>query len=67
MKTYSVAIPITGVIYTEVQAEDEEAAIDLAMETTFTLDDIDEWELHRRVVEGNVCHAHTSRASAEEI
>lgn len=67
-RVWSVSIPITGVIYTEVEgAETEEEAIEKAMEQSFKSRDISEWEMHRRVVEGYVCNAHTREASAEEV
>lgn len=67
-RIWSVAIPITGVIYTEVEGvETEEEAIEAALEQSFKSKDISEWEMHRRVVQGNVCHAHTREATAEEM
>lgn len=57
MKLYTVAIPITGVILAEVKAEDEDAAIEAAFNRTdLTLDNIEEWDMHRQIVEGNVFH-----------
>ena len=54
-KTYVVSVPITGVIYVEVEAENEDEAINLAMESEdLTLKAVEEWEPHRRVVKGNV-------------
>ena len=66
-KRWSVTVPITGVIYCEVEAESEEAAIDEALAMEHLTDDIDDWETHRYVSKGNVCYAHTREASAEEV
>lgn len=66
-KKWHVALPISGVIYIEIEAEDEESAIDAALEQSFNTKDIAEWETHRDLVRGNVCYANTTRASAEEI
>jgi hypothetical protein len=43
VRTYGVTIPITGKAYLEVEAEDEEAAIDEAL-NTLTIDDFEDWE-----------------------
>lgn len=66
-KKWSVAIPVTGVIYEEVEADSEEEAIDEAMSGSYKTKDIEEWEIHRHVVRGNVFYGHTSHATAEEI
>ena len=67
-RIWQVSIPITGVIYAEVRdCETEEDAIEKAMEMNFTIKDIAEWGMHRHVVQGNVFHGHTERASADEI
>lgn len=55
---YSVAVPITGYIVVEVNAETEEEAFDLAFESEFlTLDNIEEWEAHTEVTRGNISYA----------
>lgn len=72
-KRWSVAVPFTGVVYVEVEADDEDAAIDAAMDEASLMgddgriNDTIEWEAHRHVVRGNVCYAHTREASAEEM
>jgi hypothetical protein len=65
-KTYSVAVPISGVIYVEVQAESEDEAIEKALESDqLTTENIDRWETHRYIVRGNVCSAVQWEAEAE--
>lgn len=66
-KRWSVAIPITGVIYDEVTAESEEQAIKVAMEKDYKVSDIFEWETHRKIVQGNCFNGYANSASAEEI
>lgn len=53
MKTYNITLPITGIIYKTVEAESEEKAIALAIDES-TIDDIEEWEVHRKIVGGNI-------------
>ncbi len=68
MKTYSVTLPVSGVIHTEVEAESEDDAIEKALaDPDITIDDIAEWEPCRNIVEGNVFYGHTNEASAEEV
>lgn len=58
MTIYVVAVPVTGVIYKEVCADSEEEAVETALnELDYELEDIEEWEIHRHVVKGNVCYA----------
>ena len=56
MKTWSVTIPITGLAYLEVEAETEDEAIDIAMDSV-TIDEVETWEPIRHVNKGNVCYA----------
>ena len=58
MKRYTVAVPITGVIYVEVNAESEKEALTAALDSDgLTRDNIEEWEAHDYVTRGNVCSA----------
>lgn len=72
-KRWSVAVPFTGVIYVEVDADDEESAINAGLnEASLTdkrghINDAIEWESCRHVVRGNVFYGHTREASAEEV
>jgi hypothetical protein len=56
MKEFSVRIPVTAYVEILVEAEDEDEAIDKAFDTA-TLNDVVEWDLHKKICEGNVCHA----------
>lgn len=53
MNIYNITLPLTGIIYKTVEADSEEEAIRLAMEES-TLDDIEEWDTHRKIVSGNI-------------
>lgn len=70
-KRFTVALPITGVIYVEVEAKDEDDAINAAL-----MEDLvdgekwpepEEWQVHRQIVEGNIFHGGMNEAYAEEI
>lgn len=60
MNSYVVRVPITACAEVFVEAESKEEAIQKAFEEV-TLDDIEEWDAHREVCEGNVCRAVLSR------
>lgn len=67
MKTYYVELPISGKLVVEVQAESEKKAIDLAMQLPLKTEMIEEWDVHRKINTGNVCHAIFWDAKAELI
>lgn len=54
-KEFVVTLPITGIVEVTVEAENEEEALNLALEQA-TLKDIVEWEAHKQICEGNVFH-----------
>lgn len=66
MPRYSVTVPFSGYAVVDVEAEDERAAIDKALGEV-SLDDIQEWETHEQIVEGNVFHGNRNKAEAELI
>lgn len=51
---YNVYVPICGYAYLEVEAEDKEAAIDEAFKQGCSFEDIIEFDMYERIVEGNV-------------
>lgn len=65
-KTWTVALPITGVIYVEVAAATEEEAIAKALGAEFSDADIEQWEVCRKIVTGNVFNGLQNEATAEE-
>lgn len=67
LKTYAVRLPITGVIDINIEAESEDDAIEKALDSDITSDDISEWETCRQIVQGNVFHGHTNEAEAQEV
>lgn len=67
MATYGVSLPITGSVYVEVEANSEEEAIEKALESEVTSDDIEGWETHQQIVQGNVFYGQLNEAHAEEV
>ena len=62
MKTYTIAVPITGVIYVDVKANSEEDALEAALESEdLSLDKCEEWEAHEHIVRGNVFYGHQNK------
>lgn len=57
MNVYTVTLPVSGKLVVEVQAESEEEAIQIALNAPSTIDDIEEWDVHEHIMEGNCCHA----------
>jgi hypothetical protein len=64
MSRYDVILPIAGYVELVVEANNEEAAIDVAMETEVNYEDIVEWETYRHICEGNVLHINYNDADA---
>ena len=63
--SYDVCLPITGIIWVTVEAESEEDAIDVAFcSDDLSLDNVEEWEAHRRICSGNVLHAQQNECYA---
>lgn len=55
MPQYNVTLPIAGHAYVSVEADNEESAIEAALEQV-TLGHIEEWEALKRLNMGNVCY-----------
>lgn len=67
MKTYIVTIPIAGHLRFEVEAEDEESAIEKASDMDHEKAEL-EWEQLSRFNQGNVCYCPSPwEITAEEI
>ena len=65
MATWTVQLPITGCAIVEVEADDEAAAIEAALDAV-TIDDLESWEAVEKIIEGNVLYAqHPWEAEAE--
>jgi hypothetical protein len=70
-KTYYVKIPFAGYVGLEVEADDEESAIEAALDkAAMTCEgrdgtEVQEWEFLEYVVQGNVCAAPLWEAEAE--
>lgn len=66
MKKYVVTVPIAGSYTVEVEAEDEDGAIEAAFEAQGEAEDV-EWEALREICSGNVCHAPVWEVEVEEV
>jgi hypothetical protein len=67
VKNYYVILPIAGHITVTVEAENEKDAIQKALETDVSVNDIDEWQTMEKFHSGNVCHCPSPwEATAEE-
>lgn len=71
MKRYTVQVPIVAVCYVDVEAESENEAIDNALNSEdLSLENVEEWDAYRIIVEGNCLHTSYNRAeivSEEDI
>lgn len=68
MKKYNVVIPIAGIICIEVDAENEEEALQKGFNSEeLTLDNVAKWDAYEKIVEGNCLHVNVNEAYAEEI
>lgn len=68
MKKWGVSIPIVAVCYVEVEAENEEEAIEKVFNSDdLNLDNVEEWNAFRHIVEGNCVHASNTDIHVEEI
>lgn len=66
-KTFSVAVPITGIIYVTVEAADKDEAVEKALSSDeLTLNNCEEWSAHEQIVKGNVFYGDLNRATAKE-
>lgn len=67
MGFYTVRLPIAGSVTVEVEANTEAEAIEMAISSGWTTDDIDECDAYEYLVRGNVVYAPVWKASAELI
>lgn len=66
-RSYSVKIPVTGVIAYIMDADSPEEAINKALEDDFDFSDIEELNKHRIICQGNVFNGELNEAEAEII
>lgn len=78
MARWSVSVPVAGEVWLEVEADDEVGAIGLGLELAGAVlrgeelpegiqGETQSLEAYERLIEGNVFHGATSRATAEEV
>lgn len=60
-KRYFVSVPILAIAKVEVEADNEEDAIAYALDRA-TLENVDEWEAHKKLVQGNCFYGDLSEA-----
>jgi hypothetical protein len=65
MKQWVVTVPITAKAFVEVDAESREDAIEKALDAV-ELDNVEEWEPHKIISEGNFFHGTINEIEAEE-
>ena len=63
---YGVTVPIAGMAYIEVEAENEEDARQEAL-SSVCIDDIEEWDCYRVICEGNVLYTPCNSIEIVEI
>jgi hypothetical protein len=64
---YSVKVPYCGYAYVEVEADSEEEAIQVALETENLFDMIEEGDFYEQLVEGNIFNGCLNEAEVEEL
>jgi len=65
--TYIVHVPVTGIIYAEIEAESEEEATDIALAQEYDSSDIKEFETHSVIVEGRVFYGVLNRIDVDPV
>ena len=66
MKTYECSVPVLGIALVTVVAGDEEEALLLAVNNARP-DDVDIWESHHVLVEGNFYYGAINRARVDNV
>jgi hypothetical protein len=67
MATYAISMPITGFIYKEVEADSEEQAKEKFHQLELKTDDIEDWEIHNHVTQGNMFYGMLNDVDIEEV
>lgn len=67
MKTWMVEIPITGIVCIEVKADTRKEAIEKGFDSEFETKDIEEWETHHHITQGNVFYGLQNDVDAYEV
>ena len=65
-KNYDVTLPITGSIIVTVKADSEDDAIKKAFYSDgLVIDNIESWQAHEQIVQGNIFYGELNKAGAE--
>ena len=67
MKEYEVRLPIAGFVVVSVEANDETEALNKAMNSDISTDDIEEWDVYEYITQGNVFYGSLNEYEVNEI
>jgi len=67
MKEYEVRLPVAGFVIVSVEANDETEALDKAMSSDISTDDMEEWNVYEHIVQGNVFYGPLNSYEIDEI
>ena len=67
MTLYTVRIPITGYVSALIDADDEDEALEKAMDCDYDYTDIEEWDITETIVQGRVFYGFLNNAEVEEV
>lgn len=67
MIKYGISMPISGFIYKELEAESKEEAKEKFYALEIKTQDISDWDMHEKIVNGNVFHGLLDAVIIEEV
>ena len=67
MPRYAISMPVTGFIYKEIVADSEEEATEKFRELDLKTEDIEDWDICEKIVEGNVFHGMQNEVNIEQV
>ena len=67
MTLYTVKIPITGYISALIDADDEDEALEKAMDCDYENTDIEEWDITETIVQGRMFYGILNNAEVTEV
>ena len=67
MTLYTVKIPITGYVSALIDADDEDEALEKAMNCDYDYTDIEEWDITETIVQGRVFYGFLNNADVKEV
>jgi len=67
MKEYDIKLPIAGFVLVSVEADNKAKALEKAMSSNISTDDIEEWDVYKQIVQGNVFYGPLNTYEINEI